>query len=59
MTTQTAYKSDEVLYDAEKVTSRVRSTAPFVTIAIIAEAKHMVSIDQPDLVSEKIIQFSS
>lgn len=50
---------DEVLYDAGKVTSRVRSTAPFVTIAIISEAKHMVSIDQPDLVNEKIIQFSS
>lgn len=50
---------DEVLYDAEKVASRVRSIAPFVTIAIIAEAKHMVSVDQPDLVNEKIIQFSS
>jgi len=50
---------DEVLYDAEKVSSRVRSAAPFVTIDIIAKAKHMVSVDQPDLVNEKIIQFSS
>ena len=50
---------DEVLYDVEKVVSRVHSVAPFVTIAIIAEAKHMVSVDQPDLVNEKIIQFSS
>ena len=50
---------DEVLYDAEKVASRIRSVAPFVTIAIIAKAKHMVSIDQSDLVNEKIIQFSS
>ncbi|KTC74848.1 putative carboxylesterase nap [Legionella birminghamensis] len=50
---------DEVLYDTEKVASRVRSVAPFVTIAIIAEAKHMVSVDQPDLVNERIIQFLS
>ncbi|MBA3536067.1 MAG: alpha/beta hydrolase [Tatlockia sp.] len=50
---------DEVLYDAEKVASRVRSIAPFVTIAIIAKAKHMVSVDQPDLVNERIIQFAS
>lgn len=50
---------DEVLYDAEQVASRVHSVAPFVTIAIIAEAKHMASVDQPDLVNEKIIHFSS
>jgi pimeloyl-ACP methyl ester carboxylesterase len=48
---------DKVLYDAEKVISRVRAVASFVTIAILAEAKHMVSVDQPDLVNEKIIQF--
>ena len=51
--------TNEVLYDAEKVASRARSVVPFVTIAIITEAKHMASIDQPDLVNEKIIQFSS
>ncbi len=50
---------DEVLYDAEKVASRISSSAPFITITIISGAKHMVSIDQPDLVNEKIIQFSS
>ena len=50
---------DEVLYDVKKVASRIRSVAPFVTVAIITEAKHMVSIDQPDLVTDKIIQFSS
>ena len=49
---------DEVLYDAKKVASRIRSVAPFITVAIITQAKHMVSIDQPDLVNEKIIQFS-
>lgn len=50
---------DEVLYNTEKVASRVRLVAPFVIIAILAEAKHMVSVDQPELVNEKIIQFSS
>lgn len=50
---------NEVLYDAKKVVSRVRSIVPFVTIDIIAKAKHMVSVDQPDLINEKIIQFSS
>ena len=50
---------NEVMYNAKKVATRVRSVAPFVTIATIANAKHMVSIDQPDLVNEKIIQFSN
>lgn len=50
---------DEVLYDIDKVASRVSSIAPFITIAIIPQAKHMVFLDQPDLVNEKIIQFSS
>lgn len=48
---------DEVLYDTEKVASRIRSAAPFVTISIIEKAKHMISIDQPDLVNKKIIEF--
>lgn len=50
---------DEVIYDLEKVASRIRAVAPFITITIISGAKHMVSVDQPDLVNEKIIQFSS
>lgn len=50
---------NEVIYDLKKVASRIRSLAPFITIAIISGAKHMVSVDQPDLVNEKIIRFSS
>lgn len=50
---------DEVLYDSEEVASRIRSVAPFITIAIISGAKHLISVDQPDLVNEKIIQFLS
>ncbi len=50
---------EEVLYDAKKVAARVRSVAPHITILTISAAKHMVSIDQPDLVNEKIISFSS
>ena len=48
---------DEVLYDLEAVVSRIHSTAPFITISIIPGAKHMISVDQPDLVNDKIIQF--
>jgi pimeloyl-ACP methyl ester carboxylesterase len=50
---------DEVLYDPETVVSRIRSAAPFITIAMIPGAKHMISVDQPDLVNDKIIQFLS
>ncbi|MBV8803056.1 MAG: alpha/beta hydrolase, partial [Gammaproteobacteria bacterium] len=48
---------DEVLYNPETVVSRIRSVAPFITIAIIPGAKHMISLDQPDLVNDTIIQF--
>jgi len=50
---------DEVLYDAKKVASRISEVASFITVKIIREAKHMTSVDQPDLVNEKIIEFSS
>lgn len=50
---------DEVLYNSEEVASRVRSVAPFITIAIISGAKHLIAADQPELVNEKIIQFLS
>lgn len=48
---------DEVLYDPDAVVSRIRSVAPFITITSIPGAKHMTSVDQPDLVNDKIIQF--
>jgi pimeloyl-ACP methyl ester carboxylesterase len=48
---------NEVLYDSNKVISKIRSAAPFITIAMIPGAKHTISADQPDLVNEKIIQF--
>jgi len=48
---------DEVLYEPKTVVSRVSSIAPFITVAMIPGAKHMTSVDQPDLVNEKIIQF--
>ena len=50
---------EEVLYDSEKVAARIRFVAPFITIAIISGAKHLIPVDQPDLVNEKIIQFLS
>jgi len=50
---------DEVLYDAKRVAARVKSVAPHITVRTISAAKHMVSIDQSDLVNEKIISFSS
>lgn len=48
---------DEVLYNSKKVASRIYEIAPFFTVAMIPGAKHMTSVDQPDLVNEKIIQF--
>ena len=50
---------DEVIYDPEAVISRIHSVAPFITIGMIPGAKHMTSLDQPDLVNNKIIQFLS
>lgn len=48
---------DEVLYDPKMVASRILAVAPFITIAMIPGAKHMIFLDQPDLVNNKIIQF--
>ncbi|MCX7121752.1 MAG: alpha/beta hydrolase [Gammaproteobacteria bacterium] len=51
------FGQDEVLYNPKIVASRIHNIAPFITVAMIPGAKHMTSIDQPDLVNEKIIQF--
>lgn len=48
---------DEIMYHSNDIASRVRLNAPHVTVTIIPYAKHMVSIDQPNVVNEKIINF--
>lgn len=50
---------NEVIYNSDEVASRIHSIAPSVTISIVQEAKHMVFLDQPVFVNEKIIQFTS
>lgn len=48
---------DEVLYNSKEVASRIHKVAPFITVVMIVGAKHMTSVDQPDIVNEKIVQF--
>jgi len=49
---------DEILYNnLNDVVARIRSVAPHITIMILPDAKHMISVDQPVLVNEKIIHF--
>jgi pimeloyl-ACP methyl ester carboxylesterase len=51
---------DEILYNnSNDVVARIRSVAPHVTVIVVPDAKHMVSLDQPTLVNEKIISFLS
>lgn len=51
------FGSDEVIYNPAKVTLRINSVAPLITVNIIPGAKHTVSVDQPDIFNERLIQF--
>lgn len=49
---------DEVLYDSlDEVIARIHSVAPHLEVILLPDARHTVSVDQPDLVNEKIIGF--
>jgi pimeloyl-ACP methyl ester carboxylesterase len=49
----------EVLYNSKDVALRIREVAPNITVIILPDAKHTVSVDQPTVVNEKIIHFLS
>lgn len=49
---------EEVLYKADAVASRIRSVAPHITVSLIPDAKHMLSIDQPDVFNDQLIHFA-
>ncbi len=48
---------NEVIYNPIAVASRICSVTPSVAIDIIPGAKHTISVDQADLVNQKILQF--
>lgn len=50
---------NEVVYDTQKAAERVRSVAPFITVNILPNAKHILHFDQPDLFHEKILEFTA
>lgn len=51
------FGKNEIMYDVDKVAAHIRAVSPFIKISFIENAKHTVSIDQPDLVNEILIQF--
>ena len=52
------FGKEEVLYNVKKVALRIQKFAPFVTMAMIPDAKHTSCADQPDLVNKTIIEFA-
>lgn len=48
---------NEVIYNANALVRRVHAVAPSVTVKMIPDAKHTVSIDKPNLFNEIVINF--
>lgn len=49
--------ADEVIYDPKAAIDRVKKLMPEVTPALIPDAGHLVSMDQPALVNEQMLKF--
>jgi len=47
----------EILYDAEAAIARARQLIPHVEAAIVANAGHMLSTDQPEEVTSRVLRF--
>jgi len=49
--------ADEVIYDPRAAIDRVENLIPGITTALIPDAGHLVSMDQPALVNEQLLKF--
>ena len=48
---------DEALFDPEQAAERVRKAAPHVQVELIADAGHVLTIDQADVVMGRVLEF--
>lgn len=49
--------SDEVMYNINKVAIRIHCAAPSIKGVIVPDAKHTISVDQPDFMNDMLIKF--
>jgi pimeloyl-ACP methyl ester carboxylesterase len=52
------FGENEVIYNTKEAVEKIHKAAPNIKVAIIPNAKHTLSIDNPRLINEKIIQFA-